>query len=144
MKVLITGGAGFLGLRLAKRLLGHAELTGTHGEVENIDSLVLADASPPKTPGWRDDRVEFVRSDIGDRKMAFELIDRDEMSVFHLASIMSAEAEADLDLAFRVNVEGTRNLLDALRERGGCQRFVVTSSYAVFGGELPEVVSDRT
>jgi nucleoside-diphosphate-sugar epimerase len=91
-----------------------------------------------------DSRVELVACDMTDREQVFDLVDRDDVGVFHLASVVSAEAERDLDLALRVNVDGGRNLLEALRRCEGRPRLVVTSTYAVFGGELPEVCGDDT
>ena len=145
MKVIVTGGLGFLGRRLARRLLEVGELTLNDGGAAPIDSLVLADRIvPSERSAWMDSRVELVACDVVDREALFELVDRDDLSLFHLASVVSAEAERDLDLAMRVNIDGGRNVLDAVRRRVGCQRVVVTSSYAVFGGELPDVCGDET
>src|SRR5262245_20868087 len=91
-----------------------------------------------------DSRVEVVACDVADREASFELVDRDHVSLFHLASVVSAEPERDLDLALRVNIDGGRNALDAVRRRAGRQRVVVTSTYAVFGGEIPDVCGDAT
>ena len=91
-----------------------------------------------------DSRVELAACDVADRELLFGLIDRDDVSVFHLAAVVSAEAERDPELAWRVNVDGGRNVLDAVRRRAGCQRVVVTSTYAVFGGNLPDVCGDET
>ncbi len=145
MKVIITGGLGFLGQRLARRLLELGELTLGEGRTAPIDTLVLADRSlPAARSGWMDSRVELVACDVVDRDRLFGLVDQDELSVFHLAAVVSAEAERDLDLAVRVNIDGGRNVLDAVRRRAGRQRVVVTSTYAVFGGDLPDVCGDET
>lgn len=145
MKVIITGGLGFLGRRLARRLLELGELTLAERRTAPIDSLVLADrVVPPERSTWMDSRVEVVACDVVDREALFQLVDRDDVSVFHLAAVVSAEAERDLDLALRVNIDGGRNVLDAVGRRAGCQRVVVTSTYAVFGGELPDVCGDET
>ena len=145
MKVVITGGLGFLGLRLARRLLELGELGLGEGGRAAIDTLVLADREVPASRSdWMDSRVELAACDVADRDLLFGLIDRDDVSVFHLAAIVSAEAERDPELAWRVNVEGGRNVLDAVRRRAGCQRVVVTSTYAVFGGNLPDVCGDDT
>jgi D-erythronate 2-dehydrogenase len=144
MKVVITGGTGFLGLHLARRLLERPYLTLGDNETRQIDSIVLADAhQPPVRPGWMDERIELINLEITDRDAVFALIDRPDLSVFHLAAIVSAQAEADLDLALKVNIDAGLNVLNALRSRGG-HRVVVASSYAVFGGELPDVCDDRT
>ncbi len=145
MKVIITGGLGFLGLRLGSRLLELGELTAGDGALSPIDALVLADTSLPSARAeWMDERVELVAGDVTDRERVFGLVDRDDLSVFHLASIVSAQAERDLDLALRVNLDGGRNVLDAVRARAGRQRVVVTSTYATFGGTLPEISGDTT
>ena len=145
MKVIVTGGLGFLGTGLARRLLELGELTAGDGGISPIDSLVLADASLPEgRADWMDDRVELVACDVTDRDLVCRLVDRDDVSLFHLASIVSAQAERDLDLALRVNIDGGRNVLDAVRARKGRQRVVVTSTYATFGGRLPEVCGDAT
>jgi len=145
MKVIITGGLGFLWQRLARRLLEVGDLNLGDGGSAPIDTLILADRVVPSSrSGWMDSRVELVACDVVDRDQLFALVDRDDVSVFHLAAIVSAEAERDLDLALRVNIDGGRNVLDAVRRRIGCQRVVVTSTYAVFGGDLPDVCGDDT
>ena len=145
MKVIITGGLGFLGLRLARRLLELGELDLGEGGPAAIDTLVLADREVPAgRSDWMDSRVELAACDVSNRELLFGLVDRDDVSVFHLAAVVSAEAERDPELAWRVNVDGGRNVLDAVRRRAGCQRVVVTSTYAVFGGNLPDVCGDET
>jgi nucleoside-diphosphate-sugar epimerase len=130
---------------LARRLLELGELGLGEGGSAAIDTLVLADREvPPSRCDWMDSRVELAACDVADRDLLFGLIDRDDVSVFHLAAIVSAEAERDPELAWRVNVDGGRNVLDAVRRRAGCQRVVVTSTYAVFGGNLPDVCGDDT
>jgi nucleoside-diphosphate-sugar epimerase len=145
MKVVVTGGAGFLGQQLAKALLGRKTLTGPSGRPEEIDSLVLFDAVPAERPAWADRRVETVSGDITDRESVLAFCDRDDLSVFHMASVMSGGGEADFDLAMRVNLEGGRNVLEALRARAGMPRLVFTSALSVFGGDAAqESVGDRT
>jgi D-erythronate 2-dehydrogenase len=145
VKVIITGGLGFLGLRLGRRLLERGELTAGDGGVAPIDALLLADvALPAHRADWMDSRVELAACDIADREQFCRLVDRDDLSVFHLAAVVSAQAERDLDLALQVNIDGGRNVLDAVRLREGRQRVVVTSTYATFGGALPDVCRDDT
>ena len=136
MKILITGGCGFLGLGIARALAGR----------EDVDSIVLFDAVVPDAlPVGLDARVEMVAGDISDRDRVFGLIDRDDIAVFHLASVVSAGGEKDFDLAMRVNLYGGINVLDALRARQGAPRIVFASSLAVFGGDaMPETVTDMT
>ena len=78
--------------------------------------------------------VKTETGDISDRDRVFGLIDRDDISVFHLASVVSGGGEKDFDLAMRVNLDGGRNVLEALRARAGVPRLVFASSIAVFGG----------
>jgi nucleoside-diphosphate-sugar epimerase len=146
VKVLITGGTGFIGLRLARRLLERVRLTGAAGREEEIDKIVLFDAVvPPERPPGLDDRVELVAGDIVDRDIVFSLVDRDDISIFHLASIVSAHGEQDFDLAIRVNLDGGRNVLEAARARAGMPRVVVASTYAAFGGAaMLDVCGDTT
>jgi nucleoside-diphosphate-sugar epimerase len=133
MYVVITGGAGFLGRELARALLERRTLTAPSGTQEEIDRIVLFDAAGAP-PAWADSRVELVIGDIADRQAVAALCDRDDISVFHLASVLSGGGEADFDLALSVNVDGGRNVLEALRATPGAPRLVFASSLAVFGG----------
>jgi nucleoside-diphosphate-sugar epimerase len=146
MKAVITGGTGFIGLRLAQRLLERGALVAPSGREEPIDQLVLFDAVAPRSlPAGLDGRVEVVAGDIADPGEVAALVDRDDCSVFHLASVLSGGAEQDFDLALRVNLHGGLNALEACRARTGQPRLVLASTYAAFGGdELPETVSDLT
>lgn len=135
MKVLITGGLGFLGQRLARRILDQKSLTGPSGTLESVDEIVLFDHVVPEAGHGRwDDRVRIVTGDISDRDTVFGLVDRDDISVFHLASVVSGGGEKDFDLAMRVNLDGGRHVMEAVRTRTGLQRLVFASSIAVFGG----------
>ena len=146
MKVLITGGGGFLGNQLARRLLDQGSLVGPSGEPEPIDSLCLFDAvfSDAARQGLPP-HCTFLAADISDRDAVFDAVDRDDIAVFHLASMVSGECEERFDDALRVNLDGGRHLLEAVRARQGRPRVVFASSVASFGGEvMPEVVSDST
>ena len=136
MKIVITGGCGFLGVGIARILMDRPE----------IDSLVLFDAHVPDAlPNGLDDRVTMVEGDISDRVQVAAIIDRDDIGVFHLASVVSAGGEQDFDLAMRVNFDGGRHILEALRARKGTPRIVLASSLAVFGGpDMPEAVTEMT
>jgi len=139
MKVLITGGAGFLGTRLARTLLSRGHLSG-----HPLTQLVLADLAPPAADVAGDGRVQARTGALLDqcKSLGGETFDL----VFHLASAVSAECEADLDLGLRSNLDSTRALLDGLRDRG--TRLVFSSSVAVFGGDddlpMPRVIHDDT
>jgi D-erythronate 2-dehydrogenase len=147
MKVVITGGIGFVGMNLARALLERGRLTGISGGPELIDAMTLFDmAEPEDRLDGLDERVSIVTGDISDRATVTALLDRDDISVFHLASIPSGAGEEDFDLALKVNLDGALNVFEALRARaGGAQRLVAASSIAVFGGSMmPKTVSDET
>jgi nucleoside-diphosphate-sugar epimerase len=151
MKVVITGGAGFIGRHLAARLLARGRLTGRSGAPEPIDELLLFDAAPPPAAWTPPADARFLAGDIGARDQVDALIDRDDIAVFHLASVVSAGAEQDFDLALRVNLEGARHLLEACRRRAAQGQFrkpprlVFASSVAAFGGPgMPERCDDLT
>jgi nucleoside-diphosphate-sugar epimerase len=139
MNVLITGGGGFLGYRLALRLLERKTLSGPDAKPAFISQIRLFDAAFPPNP---DPRVQCVKGDIAEPATLAEAMDADTASVFHLAAVVSAGAEADFDLGYRVNLDGTRNLLEACRRLKKPPRLVYASSLAVFGGTLPAVVND--
>jgi len=138
MKVVITGGAGFLGQRLARALLQRGSLTGPSGEATPIERIVLFDVVHAE--GFSDPRVETRAGDIADASVIDAIIGNDTDSVFHLAAVVSGEAEADFDKGMRVNLDGTRHLLEICRKRARPVRFVFASSTAVFGGEMPSTV----
>ncbi|MBO6783324.1 MAG: SDR family oxidoreductase [Alphaproteobacteria bacterium] len=135
MKVVITGGTGMLGRRLALRILEKPELTALDGTPREVDKLVLFDAFEPVEPPPDDPRVELVTGDICDAATVDALIDGETDSVFHFAAVVSGGAEADFDLGYAVNLDGGRNVLEAARRTGRCPRIVFTSSLAVYGGE---------
>lgn len=145
MKVVITGGLGFLGQRLADRLLARESLAGPDGEQHAIDKLILFDVPQAEMSDHSDDRVKVVHGDVSYPADVAAIIDRDDVGVFHLASVLSAGAEADFDLALRVNMDGGRAVLDACRARGSIPRLVFTSTIATFGGRDEYAsVSDTT
>jgi D-erythronate 2-dehydrogenase len=140
IKVLITGGGGFLGSRLAHTILQRGHLSGSP-----VAGLVLADLVPPPADLTRDERVRASTGPLIDQAKTLGQENFD--LVFHLAAAVSAECEANLDLGLRSNLDTTRALLDALREEGQ-PRFVFSSSVAVFGGDvdlpMPRVIHDDT
>ncbi|RFU49454.1 D-erythronate dehydrogenase [Paraburkholderia sp. DHOC27] len=142
MKILITGGAGFLGQRLARELLVRGEVKGVDGQPQTITELVLLDVVPAS--GFTDKRVRVETGDIAERSVLERLIDSETSVIFHLAAIVSGQAEADFDLGMRINLDASRVLLEACRARGHRPRVVFTSSVAVYGGDMPEVVQNDT
>jgi nucleoside-diphosphate-sugar epimerase len=134
MKVIITGGGGFLGSRLALKLLQRREITGPSGAPEPITQLVLFDAFFHHPPG--DERVRHIKGDIGDRAAVSAAVGQDDAtSIFHLASMVSGECEQRFDDALHVNLDGGRNIFEAARALPGCPRVVFASSIACYGGE---------
>jgi D-erythronate 2-dehydrogenase len=144
MKIVITGGAGFLGVMLARRLLGLANMAGPTGERLKIDEVVLFDmAVPDRRPAGLDHRAIFAAGEVSDKAAIDRLVDRQDIGIFHLASVVSGGGEADFDLAMRVNLTGHLHLLEAARATGSRPRVVFASSIAVFGGSaMPKTVGD--
>ncbi|MBO0870470.1 MAG: NAD-dependent epimerase/dehydratase family protein [Micromonosporaceae bacterium] len=149
MRVVITGGAGFIGTMLATRLLQLGELTVASGWVEPIDSLVLLDLAHTG-PAPDDPRLQRVTGAVTDAELLRTLVDRPEVCVFHLAAMVSAACEADFDGALETNLDGTRTVLEAVRAQAGrnhrgVPRVVFASSVAAFGGDaVTSAVSDAT
>ena len=133
MKILITGGGGFLGSELATTLLNRGELNGPSGDQEPIEEIVLIDARfvmPQNDP-----RVQQIVGDISERNVIDEAIGSSQnISIFHLASMVSGECEEHYDDALRVNLDGGRNVFEAARAAAGRSRVVFASSIASFGG----------
>ncbi len=144
MKVLITGGGGFLGSRLADALLARGALTGPSGATEPIEEVRLLDAFFHRPAS--DARVRQITGDIGDRDTVFAAMGGDaDTAIFHLASMVSGECEERYDDALRVNLDGGRHVFEAARALPGRPRVVFASSIACYGGEGMEAVnSDRT
>ncbi|MEC8594693.1 MAG: D-erythronate dehydrogenase [SAR324 cluster bacterium] len=138
MHVLITGGAGMLGRKLAQRLIQDQRI----GEQE-ITKLTLADITTPKgLPKFEGAYAEHAM-DMGDPGSAETLIQQRPDFIFHLAAVVSGEAEADFEKGYRVNLDSTRYLLEAIRaQKDYCPRVIFTSSIAVFGIPFPDPIPD--
>jgi nucleoside-diphosphate-sugar epimerase len=131
MKVLVTGGTGMLGKKLGKALLARKE----------ISKIVLFDvADPGDAP--KDPRIEVVVGDVFDAGTIGKLVSPDTGAIFHLAGVVSAGAERDFDLGYRVNLDGTRVVLEAARKLPKPAKVVFASSLACYGGDLPETIPD--
>jgi len=144
MKILITGGGGFLGFKLARTLLARGQLGG-----RAITGITLLDgAFPPGLEGLEKQKIRAVTGDVSDAATIAGVCAPDTDAVFHLAAVVSGAAEADFDLGMRVNLKGIETLLAQMRRiaTSGSQppRLVYTSSVAAFGGELPAVLDDST
>ena len=133
MKILITGAAGFLGNRLIETLLARPEGLGEVTSVVAADTVAGALDHP---------RVDHRTGTITDNDFVQSLVDDDPDVVYHLAAVLSGQSEADFDLGMRVNVDGTRSLLEACRRLKQRPRVIFTSSVAVYGGLLPAVVPE--
>ncbi|MDH0091258.1 SDR family oxidoreductase [Achromobacter mucicolens] len=142
MKILITGGAGFLGQRLARKLLERGTLSLQDGKPQAITRIDLLDVIKADT--LQDMRVRALEGDIADAAVLRQAIDTDTRAIFHLAAIVSGQAEADFDLGMRINLDASRALLETCRARGHTPRVIFTSSVAVYGGNLPDTVRDDT
>ncbi|HUJ99060.1 MAG TPA: D-erythronate dehydrogenase [Stellaceae bacterium] len=144
MKVVITGGIGFIGRRLAQRLLQRGTLIGPDGRETAIDELMLFDNVPAHPPLPPNNRLKVVAGDIADPATVRQLIDKSTGAVFHLAAVVSGQAEADTDIGYRVNLDGTRAVLETCRALGTVPRLVFASSLAVYGGDMPPAIADDT
>lgn len=134
MKIAITGAAGMLGRKLAERI--------AFGDLPGVTEALLTDIVPPHLPSGLPGFAMAV--DIADPKSAATLVaDRPDI-IFHLAAIVSGEAEADFDKGYAVNLDATRALFEAIRAMPDyCPRMVFASSIAVFGAPFPEQIEDE-
>jgi nucleoside-diphosphate-sugar epimerase len=139
MHILITGASGMIGRKLVARLVEAGAPNG-----RGIDRLTLTDAGVPEKPANFAGAVDAIAADIGDPATAPALVAGRPDVIFHLAAIVSGEAELDFEKGNRVNLDGSRALLEAIRKVGDGYRprFVFTSSIAVFGAPFPETIPD--
>jgi len=139
MHILITGAAGMIGRKLTARLVEAGELNG-----QTIDELTLIDLSGPQKPQKFSGTVNTAAADIGDPATAPAGVAGRPDVIFHLAAIVSGEAELDFEKGTRVNLDGSRALLEAIRKCGDGYRprLVFTSSIAVFGAPFPDTIAD--
>jgi nucleoside-diphosphate-sugar epimerase len=140
MHVLILGGAGMIGAKLTQRLLKDGSVAG-----KPIDALTLVDVVAPTAPTGARLKIKTEAADLSSPGVAERLVaDKPDM-IFHLAAIVSGEAEADFEKGYRVNLDGTRYLFEAIRKVGGGYRprVVFTSSIAVFGAPFPDAIHDE-
>ena len=139
MHILVTGAAGMLGRKLTERLVRDGGLNG-----RQIDKLTLLDVVPPTNPTSFAGKTDVVAADLSTPGKAARAIEDRPDIIFHLAGVVSGEAELDFDKGYRVNLDGTRALLEAIRASGDGYRprVVYTSSIAVFGAPFPESIPD--
>ncbi len=134
MHVAVTGAAGMIGRKLVARLVGDGRL----GDAE-LDRLTLVDVVPPDPPP----AGEAWAGDLADPAAAQRLVEGRPDVIVHLAAVVSGEAEADFAKGYRVNLDGTRTLLEAIRAADDwCPRLVFASSIAVYGAPLPNPIPE--
>ncbi len=148
MNILITGGAGFLGVLLARNLLALGSLSLAGMPARRVERITLLDRAAPPPDLVADPRINTLLGDLNDLIANGQALSAQTDLVFHLAAAVSAECEADFDLGMRSNYSATHALLEACRHSGARPCVVYASSLAVFGQTaqlpLPGVVSDRT
>src|SRR5450830_1647023 len=138
MHILITGAAGMIGRKLSARLVKDG---GLNGQV--IDRLTLIDVVAPEKPAGFTGAVELSPSDLSVPGAAAKPVAGRPDVIFHLAGVVSGEAETDFEKGYRVNLDGSRALLEAIRAAGYKPKVVFTSSIAVFGAPFPEAIGDE-
>jgi D-erythronate 2-dehydrogenase len=139
MHILIIGAAGMIGRKLTARLVNDGALNG-----RRIDKLTLVDVSAPAKPEKFGGPVESIAADVVDSAAVRGIVSARPDVIFHLAAVVSAEAELDFEKGMRINLDGSRALLEAIRAIGDGYRprLVFTSSIAVFGAPFPEAIAD--
>ena len=140
MHIMVIGAAGMVGRKLVDALVARQQVGG-----RAFDRLTLVDIVAPEAPAFGG-KVETVAADMSDEGVAARLVESRPDLIFHLAAIVSGEAEIDFEKGYRVNLDGTRELFEAIRLAGKSGRYVpkvvFTSSIAVFGEPLPDSISD--
>jgi nucleoside-diphosphate-sugar epimerase len=140
LHILVLGAAGMVGRKLTDRLLRDGRLGN-----REISKMTLQDVVAAARPANASFPIDIITSDFSDSATAPALIATRPDVIFHLAAIVSGEAELDFDKGYRINLDGTRMLFDAIRLTGGGYkpRLVFTSSIAVFGAPFPEAIGDE-
>ena len=142
MHIQIIGAAGMVGRKLTERLVADKRLGGA-----DITRLTLADVVAPTAPQGFEGEIKTLTIDLSEPSTADRLVGMRPDIIYHLAAIVSGEAEADFEKGYRINLDGTRDLFEAIRQEGLRQpyrpRVVFTSSIAVFGAPFPNVISDE-
>lgn len=142
MNILITGGTGFIGKQIAQKILDLGQFEFEGQVAKEIQKIILFDAFVGEDVP-QDPRIQVITGDITDRNLVSQ-ITQDVDVIWHLAAVVSSAAEADFDLGMNVNLYGLLALLDSVREHGHQPRVIFASGCAVFGGDLPDVVTDKT
>ncbi len=137
MRVLIIGGAGMIGRKLAERLAADGQLGG-----QQISGMTLYDVVPAAVPAAANMPVEILKGDLPAAGEAERLVASRPEVIFNLAAIVSGEAEQDFEKGYRINLDGMRGLLEAVRKTGHKPRLVFTSSIACYGAPFPDAIPD--
>ena len=137
MHILVTGAAGMIGRKLAARLVKDGQLNG-----QKIDQLTLIDVVAPEKPSGFSGAANLSASDLSSPGAAAKAVASKPEVIFHLAGVVSGEAETDFDKGYRVNLDGTHALLEAIRAADYKPKVVFTSSIAVFGAPFPSSIPD--
>jgi D-erythronate 2-dehydrogenase len=137
MHILITGAAGMIGRKLTARLVENGQLNG-----QNIGRLTLIDVVAPEKPAGFAGAVEVSTIDLSGPGVAVKAVAGKPEMIFHLAGVVSGEAETDFEKGYRVNLDGTRALLEAIRTANYKPKVVFTSSIAVYGAPFPQSIPD--
>ena len=138
MHILITGAAGMIGRKLTARLVKDGGLNG-----KSIDRLTLVDVVAPEKPAGFSGAVELSASDLSAPGVAAKTVAGKPDVIFHLAGVVSGEAETDFEKGYRVNLDGTRALLEAIRAAAYKPKVIFTSSIAVYGAPFPRSIPDE-
>ena len=140
MHILITGAAGMIGRKLIEQLIVDRALNR-----QPIEKLTLMDIVAPTRPAGFSDHVKVRTGDLADPAIAMKAVSERPDVIFHLAGVVSGEAELNLEKGYHVNLDGTRSLLEAIRKTGDGYkpRVIFTSSIAVFGAPFPHTIPDE-
>ncbi|UVC07087.1 SDR family oxidoreductase [Rhizobium sp. TH2] len=142
MRIAIIGAAGMVGRKLTQRLVKDGSVRGNA-----IEQMILADVFPADTPAGFKGDVQILSGDFSSREEIDKLVAARPDIIFHLAAIVSGEAELDFDKGYRINMDGMRHLLESIRTANAAEgylpRLVFTSSIAVFGAPFPETIPEE-
>jgi D-erythronate 2-dehydrogenase len=141
MRVAILGGAGFLGRKLALALLERGYLAAD-GNQKDISKLILFDKVAPSL--IEDSRLETITGEITNVSDVQSLLNQKPDVIFHLAAVVSGEAEENFELGMQVNLQATQNILEGCRALEYAPKFLFSSSVAVFGSDMPDIIQDDT
>jgi nucleoside-diphosphate-sugar epimerase len=142
MRIVILGGAGFLGGKLTAALLERGYLKGADGSHHDITELIVADRHPSTLSD--DSRLSSVTGNLTDPAFIRQVITAETKVIIHLAAVVSGEAERNFDLGLQVNLYGTAAILERCRQLKTTPKLLFASSVAVFGGDMPDIITDTT